>query len=262
MSKPDAWMPLYVGDYLADTTRFTCAEHGAYLLLIMDYWRNGPPPDDDAILAQIARCNAADWRKVRAAVLGKFTLEDGKLTHGRIDSELAEAAERKASAVAKAKQAADKRWHAASNTPSSATSMPQAMLEQCPSPSPSPSSLRSDKSSRQRAARIPDDFAITDRLRAWGVEKGYGSLEAYLETFVGRHKASGKKYLDWEQTFMNCVREDWYEVRKKPMVAAVAWWASDAGIEAKAAELGLSPRAGESWQSLKGRINQRLERAA
>ena len=53
------WMPLYVADYLANTGRLSAAEHGAYLLLIMQYW-TGRLPDDDTQLARIAWITAAD----------------------------------------------------------------------------------------------------------------------------------------------------------------------------------------------------------
>lgn len=56
-------MPLYVGDYLGDTQRLTTEQHGAYLLLILDYWRNGPAPDDDLVLQQITKLNKAGWKK-------------------------------------------------------------------------------------------------------------------------------------------------------------------------------------------------------
>ena len=42
----------HLGDYSKDTAHLTMLEDGAYLLLIMDYWTNGPLPDDDAALAR------------------------------------------------------------------------------------------------------------------------------------------------------------------------------------------------------------------
>jgi uncharacterized protein YdaU (DUF1376 family) len=41
--KTNIWMPIYIGDYLSDTIGLTLAEHGAYLLSIMAYWRKRGP---------------------------------------------------------------------------------------------------------------------------------------------------------------------------------------------------------------------------
>jgi len=80
-------MPLYIGDYLADTSRLTTEQHGAYLLLIMDYWRNGRLPDDDAILANIARLSPESWAKHRGVLQGFFEGQDGEWVHERIEQE-------------------------------------------------------------------------------------------------------------------------------------------------------------------------------
>lgn len=82
-------MPLYVADYLADTSHFSAAEHGAYLLLIMHYWQTGGlPGDDDARMARIARMTADEWAAARPVIATKFS---PSWRHARIDGELEEA---------------------------------------------------------------------------------------------------------------------------------------------------------------------------
>lgn len=83
----NTWMPLYVADYLRKTTRLTTEQHGAYCLLIMDYWVNGAPPDDDVALAQIVRLPLNIWRKHRNVIQSFFAVKDAKWTHDRIDGE-------------------------------------------------------------------------------------------------------------------------------------------------------------------------------
>ncbi|MBF6987230.1 DUF1376 domain-containing protein [Cupriavidus sp. IK-TO18] len=146
--KADVWMPLYIGDYLADTTRLTTEQHGAYLLLLMDYWRNGPPPNNDATLAQITRLTPAAWKKSRPALLRFFKEVDGALHQKRIDQELQACQTRKDAAVNKASIAAKARWEkeslaaASGSAPSMLQAQPGAVQgavpEQCPSSSPSP----------------------------------------------------------------------------------------------------------------------------
>lgn len=78
MSADNAWMPLYVGDYLADTMHLSGAEHGAYLLLLMHAWRTGPLPDDNTRLAAIARTEPSSWRRMASSIRAFFdTTEDG-----------------------------------------------------------------------------------------------------------------------------------------------------------------------------------------
>jgi uncharacterized protein YdaU (DUF1376 family) len=84
MNRP--WMPLYVGDYLGDTGHLTTAQHGAYLLLMMHYWRKCELPDDDRQLCKIAKLPLKTWCEYRAT-LQDFFYEGWK--HKRINAELA-----------------------------------------------------------------------------------------------------------------------------------------------------------------------------
>lgn len=139
MSKEtDLWMPIYIGDYLADTMHLTCEQSGAYLHLLMHYWRSGPPPADDAVLSSITRLKIARFRKHKSTLLSFFQVRDGKLVHKRADSEKTKAKQNAARRSDKASKAANTRWHggdkdAPSNAPGNATSN----APECPIPSPS-----------------------------------------------------------------------------------------------------------------------------
>jgi uncharacterized protein YdaU (DUF1376 family) len=83
MKRP--WMPLYVGDYLGDTGHLTTAQHGAYLLLMMHYWRKGELPDDDRQLSKITKLPLRTWCEYRPTLQDFF---HSGWKHKRIDAEL------------------------------------------------------------------------------------------------------------------------------------------------------------------------------
>lgn len=140
MAKVDTWMPIYIGDYLADTGHLTTEEHGAYLLLMFHYWRKGPLPADERRLSSIAGIAGDAWSNAWAMLKHSFVeAEDGLLHHKRIDHELKEAGDKRQKSTERAEKAAKARW---GDAPSNAQASPQALLEECPSPSPSPKKIQ------------------------------------------------------------------------------------------------------------------------
>lgn len=89
MSSKLPFMPLYVSDYLADTTHLTCEEHGAYMLLLMVMWKaGGSLPNDDVSLARITRLPLARWRKIAPNVLPFFQTSNCVLRNKRVSTEI------------------------------------------------------------------------------------------------------------------------------------------------------------------------------
>lgn len=134
--KSDLWMPLYVGDYLADTMHLTAEQHGMYLLLIMAYWRHGGPlPDDPSYLASIAKASEQQWQQHANRIAEFFVVGGGKWTHKRIEAELLASRERRANRAKSAKAGASARWHANSTAASMLavlpTALPPASEQQC-----------------------------------------------------------------------------------------------------------------------------------
>jgi uncharacterized protein YdaU (DUF1376 family) len=79
------FMRFFVCDYLGDTGHLSTIEHGGYLLLIMHYWQRGSLPDDERLLARIAKMTTAEWEEARSVIRPLFSKG---WKHKRIDEEL------------------------------------------------------------------------------------------------------------------------------------------------------------------------------
>ena len=224
--RPDSWMPLYVADYLADTAHLTAAQSGAYLHLIMAYWRAGGPLrlSDDA-LARAARMTPDEWIENRDAVLAFFAVSSGQIRHGRIDHELAEAArlydarKRRTEAATAARAARNVTDNVTMNVTSDVTSNVTCIQPQPQPPFPSERDthgpvLGSGGSGGKRAeradrgTRLPDDWSPSDEDRAFAgslgvaVEREAASFRDYWHSKPG---ADGRK-TNWSATWRNWVR--------------------------------------------------------
>ena len=204
--KADIWMPLYIGDYLADTARLTTEQHGAYLLLLMDYWRSGRLPDNDQILAQISKLTPDAWSNAKAMLVQFFSIEKGCWIHKRVEQEMAEAKVNQTKKHERAVKAAEARWK-------NATSNANAMLNECPSPSPSPSPIKDNISSKRfeefwdaygkkrgkpKAIKEWKNAKITDELAEILIKQAKKQAEAILDPQFRKDPERWIKGHHWE----------------------------------------------------------------
>ena len=152
MSRP--WMPLYVGNYLADTGHLSTLEHGAYLLLLMHYWVHGSLPCDEKRLSLIAKLDSKTWRKV-SPILTSFFSDNWQ--HKRVEAEL-----KKACSISDIRKAsAEIRWNKRSaNAHADAYSNASLAEPQLHTQSQS----QSHKEEGQSGAHAPADAADEERF--------------------------------------------------------------------------------------------------
>jgi uncharacterized protein YdaU (DUF1376 family) len=215
-TKVDIWMPLYIADYLSATSRLTTEQHGAYLLLIMDYWKNGAPPDNDQVLAQITKLSPDAWSNARSMLKVFFQVQDGLWIQNRIELEMVKAQHNKQVNVKRGKAGAEARWN------KNAPSIDQAYSEVCSadstssSPSPTPISKPSpikihtpegvsdsvwqEFKTLRKAKRAPITQRAIDAISSEAQKIGW-TLEKALEECVVRGWQAFKA--DWVATKAN-----------------------------------------------------------
>ena len=62
------------------------------------------------------------------------------------------------------------------------------------------------------------EYAISEQMRAWGTAHGY-NVDEYVEAFNDYlSNRSRKPYKDNDAAFRNCVRSDWFNLRRNARI--------------------------------------------
>lgn len=194
-------MPLWTDAYLADTRHLSAAEHGAYLLLMMEAWRrpSGSLPDDDALLSRLACMSHNEWGAARENVLAFWVLDLKSKTwkQKRLSKERKYLEERRA----KNRGAAAKRWNKTEKEDANAyaKAMPKASQ-----PTPTPTPPVKEPSVPKKGTRIPDDFepdvqaAVEIGLRP---ERALSEAAKFKDYWASATGAKATK-MDWPRTWL------------------------------------------------------------
>jgi uncharacterized protein YdaU (DUF1376 family) len=88
------YIQLYIADYLADTQHLTTEEHGAYLLLIFNYWQRGKSfkaRDEHVLnkcLASVAHMSEQNFNLIKNVLSEFFEVRENEWIHHRIEQDL------------------------------------------------------------------------------------------------------------------------------------------------------------------------------
>jgi uncharacterized protein YdaU (DUF1376 family) len=279
MSKTDIWMPLYIADYLADTQHLTRDEHGAYLLLMMAYWRTGTAlPDDDKRLAAICKASPKEWKELRPTLAEFFTVGDGVWHQKRIEEEYA-----KAMAFYAKQKANGSKGGRPKKTQQDSQNKPTGFDRDKPNESPSQSPSSSSFSEQTTSTTSSDDSSsassadeIAQMLAKLEGERGVSSrfkpgdrrIEIWVQAGITIEKikaayaaAVQQRIKDGDPSAVNTGLIDsilaaWTNDPGSSVVPGVtkAWHETATGIDLKAKELGMpdyTPDIYGTWQQFR-----------
>lgn len=251
-SKPDIWMPLYIGDYLAATAHLDAQESGAYLHLLMHQWKNGKLPADLEGLRRIAKVEKDAWSNAWALLTPFFDCAQGYPIQLHLEDVREEWKSKQLKAQSKAKSAADARWHkdAPSNT--------QAMPNLCPSSSSSPIPIKEPLNTPlsptifTEVKTRPEEFANTwNKLRGPlpKVERFTDSRKKKVATRIHQ----GVTLECFEKAILCCVDKPFLRGENKDGWTATFDWLVENDINIE--------KAMNNYESNGGKTNGKIDRA-
>lgn len=207
----------HIGDYDQATSHLTACEDGIYSRLIRRYYATRKPlPEDLAAVQRLVRARSKEEKKAVGDMLAEFfNIQADGWHQSRCDEDIA----RYLVKQEKARTSAYARWDKTQCEPDA-----NAMRTQCEGNAPrarsspqTPITKHQSKANtppaKARASLLPEDFAISDRVKTWAGKKEFGSLDKHLENFRFQCQAKGYTYIDWDSAFMKAVSQDWAGVR-------------------------------------------------
>ncbi len=288
----------HIGDYAAATSHLSWDEDMAYTRLIRLYYHHEKPiPADVKIACRMARATTTSQRKAVEAVLHEFfSLAADGWHQKRCDAELqrywdkqakakrsadarwsAQRSQSDGNATAHANASPDAmRTHSEGNAPRHQTQAPE------PIPDPKPESALSQEArsgSEGTPLRAPDSTET-------GKPQRHGQLAKLLRDLGVQVQAFNPLLIEWadelqvsddearaavEQArfskpegqipakYLDRILRDLRTNPKANGKHADRWWDSEAGIQRKGAEHGLTPGLGESWASFRARVNAAVD---
>jgi len=229
------WYPKDVPAYRLDTRHLTTLEHGAYNLLIDEYMMTREPlPDDDRVLASIARMPVEEWSRIAPTIRAFFRPRAGMLFLKKCDAILNAQDNSSKRLSERAQKAANKRWSAIKGL--DATSITQECSEDASVmlgdarerervrkiiPDTELNSERGAPAKNSRGARLTADWGLSADLLAWtiGALREHGMdiptaeawkdriLPKFRDYWTGKAGAAARK-TDWDATWRNWLRRE------------------------------------------------------
>lgn len=279
----------HLGDYAAATSHLSWDEDCAYRRLLDQYYkREAPLPPDLKDVCRLARAATPAQRRAVETVLGEFFALLGDGWHQkRCDEEIGQASAQADTNRRIAEEREARRRQRNEHEPSTKSlngssheSSTVKVVEREPSQTPDSTSQTPKAKEKKTPAGLkkspkramPDDFGISDSVRAWASGKGFGNLDAHLDAFRRKCRANGYAYADWDAAFQEAIREDWAKLRGRTSNGAAPppesppphedWSATRQGVQARAYELGMeryeevdhTTGRGVSWASYRSRV--------
>lgn len=226
----------YVGDFQKKTMRLDPTDVGCYDLMLDYYYAEEQPlPLDLDDIYAICKAIKPEHRRSVSKVLSIYfeRREDG-YHNKRADEEIAVAQRARANGKAGGRPPGDGTQtgtqirtqtgteditetitHTATQTVTGSVH-PPTTNHQPPSFNHQPSTSNPQERARATRARraprktpLPADFTLSERVISWAAENEVSHLDKHFESFVGRAKAKGYTYADWDAALMNAIRDDW-----------------------------------------------------